>query len=180
MKLVKPVKATSRKNYPFTSAPAEAKVVTKSVLAPTPATAKTNGATEKTKAAPTPIAETKPVTKTVLAPTPAKASVTTEKPQAAPTPVAAARPTKKTNGTATIEAKVDVGFGNTLYLRGEGKGLNWNQGIPLACVDGSTWQWSGEANEKLKFKLLLNDAVWAKGEDLVIAPGQKLQVAPSF
>src|ERR1022692_2142456 len=95
MKLDKGMKATSRKNNPFTSAPAEAKVATKSVLAPTPATAKTNGATEKPKAAPTPVAETNPGTQTVLAPTPTKANVTTEKPQMALIPVAAAKPTKK-------------------------------------------------------------------------------------
>ena len=84
------------------------------------------------------------------------------------------------NKTVTIKAKVDVGFGNALYLRGEGHGLSWNQGIPLTCVDSSTWQWSGEAADKVKFKLLLNDAVWAKGEDLVATPGQKVEVAPSF
>src|SRR5579872_5239985 len=38
----------------------------------------------------------------------------------------------------TIEAKIDVGFGNTLYLRGEGPGLSWTQGVPLTCVDGKT------------------------------------------
>src|SRR5689334_18740025 len=71
--------------------------------------------------------------------------------------------TNGTNGSksVTIEAKVDVGFGNTLYLRGEGKGLSWNHGIPLTCVDSSTWQWTGEASDKLKFKLLLNDSVWS-------------------
>jgi hypothetical protein len=42
------------------------------------------------------------------------------------------------------------------------------------------WKWSGEAGEKLKFKLLLNDSVWAKGEDLVAKPGERLQVAPAF
>jgi hypothetical protein len=180
MKPVKPVKATGRKNNPFTSAPAEAKAATKPVLVPTPTTAKSNGATEKAKTAPAPVAETKPMTKPVVATAPVKASVPTEKPQAAPAPTAETKPTQKTGSTATIEAKVDVGFGNTLYLRGEGKGLDWNHGIPLTCVDGSTWKWTGQADEKLKFKLLLNDAVWAKGEDLVIAPGQKLQVAPSF
>ena len=82
--------------------------------------------------------------------------------------------------TVTIEAKVDVGFGNRLYLRGEGHGLNWNQGIPLTCVNSSTWKWSGEAAESLKFKLLLNDAVWSKGDDLVAAPGQKVEVSPAF
>ena len=79
-----------------------------------------------------------------------------------------------------IEAKVDVGFGNALYLRGEGEGLSWNRGVPLTCVDGTTWKWSGEANDKLKFKLLLNDVVWAVGEDLVAKPGDKVQLSPSF
>ena len=81
----------------------------------------------------------------------------------------------------TIEAKIDVGFGNNLFLRGQGAaGLSWERGIPLNCVDGKTWQWSGKADDKLKFKLLLNDKVWAKGEDLVAAPGQKVEVKPAF
>jgi hypothetical protein len=82
--------------------------------------------------------------------------------------------------SVTIQAKINVGFGNTLYLRGEGRGLSWNQGIPLTCVDNSTWQWSGEADDKLKFKLLLNDSVWSKGEDLLVAPGERLEVSPAF
>ena len=80
----------------------------------------------------------------------------------------------------TIEAKIDVGFGNNLFLRGQGAGLSWDRGIPLTCVDGKTWQWSGKADDKLTFKLLLNDSVWAKGADLVAAPGQKVEVAPAF
>lgn len=80
----------------------------------------------------------------------------------------------------TIEAKIDVGFGNTLYLRGEGKGLSWTQGVPLTCVDGKTWKWTGETTEQVKFKLLLNDQVWSQGEDLVAAPGQKLEISPAF
>jgi hypothetical protein len=80
----------------------------------------------------------------------------------------------------TIEAKIDVGFGNTLYLRGEGLGLSWTQGVPLTCVDGKTWKWTGETTEQLKFKLLLNDQVWSQGEDLVATPGQKLEISPAF
>jgi hypothetical protein len=82
--------------------------------------------------------------------------------------------------TVTIEAKIDVGFGNSLYLRGEGQGLSWSQGIPLTCVDKSTWKWSGEASDKVKFKLLLNDLVWSQGGDLVAAPGERVEVAPAF
>lgn len=88
------------------------------------------------------------------------------------------------NGSAakpvTIEARIDVGFGNTLYLRGEGLGLSWTRGIPLTCVDGKTWKWTGETSEQLKFKLLLNDQVWSQGEDIVAIPGQKLEICPAF
>lgn len=80
----------------------------------------------------------------------------------------------------TIEAKIDVGFGNSLYLRGEGIGLSWNQGVPLTCVDGNTWKWTGETKQQLKFKLLLNDQVWSQGEDLIATPGQKVEISPAF
>jgi hypothetical protein len=80
----------------------------------------------------------------------------------------------------TIEAKIDVGFGNTLYLRGEGLGLSWTQGVPLTCVDGKTWKWIGEAEEQVKFKLLINDQIWSQGEDIVAAPGQKVEISPAF
>jgi len=92
-----------------------------------------------------------------------------------------------TTGTArssakpvTIEAKIDVGFGNSLYLRGEGVGLSWNQGVPLTCVDGKTWTWTGETKEQVKFKVLLNDQVWCQGEDVVATPGQKVEISPAF
>jgi hypothetical protein len=93
----------------------------------------------------------------------------------------AQRTVTSTPKTTIVEAKIDVGFGNNQFLRGQGAaGLSWDRGIPLSCVDGKTWQWSGKADDKLKFKLLLNDTVWAKGEDVVAAPGQKVQVAPAF
>jgi hypothetical protein len=98
-----------------------------------------------------------------------------------------AKPAETTTGSArssakpvTIEAKIDVGFGNALFLRGQAPGLSWDKGIPLTCVDGKTWRWTGPSTDKLTFKLLLNDNVWAKGQDLVVAPGQKVEVAPTF
>jgi hypothetical protein len=97
------------------------------------------------------------------------------------------KPAETTTGSArssakpvTIEAKIDVGFGNTLYLRGEGLGLSWTQGVPLTCVDGKTWKWTGESQELLKFKLLINDQVWSQGEDIVATPGQKVEISPAF
>lgn len=108
-----------------------------------------------------------------------KATTTT-----ASTPEKSAKPettaTARSAQPVTIEAKIDVGFGNALYVRGEGTGLSWNEGKLLTCVDGTTWKWSTEASDKVKFKLLLNDSVWATGEDLIAVPGQKLEVSPTF
>jgi len=84
------------------------------------------------------------------------------------------------SASTVIEAKIDVGFGNQLFLRGQGSGLSWDRGIPLECVDSKTWRLTFPAQEKLLFKLLLNDSVWAKGEDVVVTPGQRVEITPAF
>jgi hypothetical protein len=88
---------------------------------------------------------------------------------------------KATSGAlTTIEVKIDVGFGNAVFLRGQGSGLTWEHGVPLACVDGGTWRWSQTVAAPITFKVLLNDQVWSAGNDLVVKPGQKVQVSPKF
>jgi hypothetical protein len=103
---------------------------------------------------------------------------------------AALKPIEKTSNSSvprstsgaltTIDVKIDVGFGNAVFLRGQGSGLTWEHGVPLACVDGSTWRWSQTTASPITFKVLINDQVWSAGNDLVVTPGQKLEVAPSF
>jgi hypothetical protein len=90
------------------------------------------------------------------------------------------RPVSSAKPVTTIEAKIDVGFGNKLFLRGEGGGLSWDHGTPLKCVDPQTWQWTGQVGDTLKFKVLLNDTVWAKGEDFIASPGKRVEVFPAF
>ena len=79
-----------------------------------------------------------------------------------------------------IKAKIDVGFGNNLFVRGQGAGLSWEQGTPLVCVDGQTWRWNAPASDKVTFKLLLNDSIWSQGEDLVADAGKEITVTPRF
>jgi hypothetical protein len=80
-----------------------------------------------------------------------------------------------------VQAKIDVGFGNSLFVRGQGSGLSWDKGLPLSCIDGSAWVWSTkQAKDKVVFKLLLNDQVWAKGEDVVVEAGKEIEVVPVF
>jgi hypothetical protein len=94
-----------------------------------------------------------------------------------PTSVA---PKSASGALTTIEVKRDVGFGNALFLRGQGSGLTWDHGVPLACVDGATWRWSQTVASPITFKVLLNDQVWSAGNDFVVKPGQRLEVSPSF
>jgi hypothetical protein len=90
-------------------------------------------------------------------------------------------PPEAADEAITIEAKVDVGYGNAVFIRGEGAGLRWDKGTPLACVDGTTWVWSTRAGAaQVRFKLLLNDAVWCHGEDLMADAGRRTEVTPSF
>jgi len=80
-----------------------------------------------------------------------------------------------------VEARLDVGYGNSLFIRGQGGGLTWGKGMPLECRGPSTWLWSsGEAKDKVVFKLLINDQIWAKGEDLTVEAGKKIEVTPTF
>jgi hypothetical protein len=89
-------------------------------------------------------------------------------------------PKPASEALTTIDVKIDVGFGNAIFLRGQGSGLTWEHGVPLSCVDGGTWRWSQTAASPITFKVLLNDQVWSAGGDFVVTPGQKLEVSPSF
>lgn len=74
-----------------------------------------------------------------------------------------------------------MGFGNAVYLRGDGPGLSWNKGLPLTCVSSDTWTIAISGAEKpIVFKFLSNDETWSKGEDFVAAPGTSTEFAPTF
>jgi hypothetical protein len=97
---------------------------------------------------------------------------------AQPTPSIAAVPAVP---VTTIEAKVDVGCGNGVFIRGEGAGLSWEKGKAMDCVEASRWVWStNQVPDKLVFKVLLNDQGWSQGENVTVAAGQKIEVAPVF
>jgi hypothetical protein len=47
-----------------------------------------------------------------------------------------------TEPMTVVQAKIDVGFGNSIFIRGQGAGLSWDKGLPLTCIEGSAWVWS--------------------------------------
>lgn len=83
--------------------------------------------------------------------------------------------------SATIIARVNAGFGNTLYVRGKGPGLSWDIGTPMRCVADEEWRLElGGVMQPVVFKVLLNDQIWAEGEDCTVEPGGSIEITPVF
>ena len=159
----------------------------KTALSPAPATSSATITKPAFKAAatdPKPIgatpfpkgaAQTKP-----LAPPPARIAVPATPPPAV-VPVTAAAKAASAPAATIIKAKIDVGFGNALYLRGEGPGLSWNSGLLLDNVGSDEWSIAiSGAKQAVIFKFLLNDSTWSAGEDYKAEPGSKVTITPEF
>ena len=103
-------------------------------------------------------------------------------PAVAPKPVPSVKPAKKAGPQPTqILANIDVSFGNTLYIRGEGPGLSWDRGQTLDCLKDDLWSFTIEAAAKpIIFKFLINDETWCTGDDYVVEPGNKITLVPTF
>jgi len=89
-------------------------------------------------------------------------------------------PSKKALKTSII-ARVDVGFGNQLYIRGAGADLSWEKGLQLENVSAYEWTFStNEAKSDVTFKFLINDELWAEGDNVTVAKGGSSISSPVF
>lgn len=132
---------------------------------------KTTKKTTTATPAATPVAKT---AKTVKTKAPAKKA-------AAPAPARKKESVQREVPATFISARVDVGFGNHLYLRGEGPGLSWDHGIAMDCIASDGWASTLKgATAPVVFKVLINDEVWCTGTDYVVEPGQSVTVNPTF
>lgn len=81
----------------------------------------------------------------------------------------------------TIIATADIGWGNQLYLRGEGGGLSWDAGVPMTCNGADEWVWVSTSNDPIfQFKFVLNDKFWSLGENMVASRGETNRSYPAF
>lgn len=80
-----------------------------------------------------------------------------------------------------IIARVDVGFGNQLYIRGEHGGLDWESGILMENISPYEWQFTTHYPAKhLEFKFLINDELWSEGGNLITEAGKQSISSPTF
>ena len=113
---------------------------------------------------------------------PAKAAATkATKPAAAKTGKSPA--SGKASGPVTIiVAKYDIGLGNSLYIRGEGAGLSWDQGVLMKNNDSDVWVWTTNqiAEGLIAFKFLINDEIWSTGDNMTASAGETTTLTPYF
>ncbi len=103
-------------------------------------------------------------------------------PQAAPEAVQEATPAPaRYRADVSIVVKAHVEEDDVLCLRGEGPGLNWQEGMPMNYTGNDEWRWSAqEITQPITCRIYLNDEISAFGDDIVLQPGETLEVAPTF
>jgi len=93
----------------------------------------------------------------------------------------ASKPVGVAAAVTTVVAKVDVGFGNALFIRGTGPGLSWEKGLQMSNTGTDEWAWSSsKVTAPFEIKVLINDSIWSLDPDTVVAPGQKAIIDASF
>ncbi|MEX0326827.1 MAG: hypothetical protein AB3N33_12140 [Puniceicoccaceae bacterium] len=160
--------------------------------APVKKTAAKKAAVKKVaKKAPAKKAATKKVAKKVAKKAPAKKAAAKKVAKKAPAKKAAVKkvakkaPAKKAARKQKIVtrviAKVDAGFGNQIYIRGNSTGLTWDAGILMKNVSADEWVWeSTVVTSEVEFKVLINDSVWSIGANGVVFPGATVVFEPVF
>jgi hypothetical protein len=80
-----------------------------------------------------------------------------------------------------VAVDLDLGSDSSVFIRGQGGGLRWDQGKRLNRVGPRTWIWSANGcSEMVEFQLLIDDEVWARGQTHTVEPGGTARVAPDF
>ena len=119
----------------------------------------------------------KAAVKKVAAKAPAKKAAVKKVAKKAPAKKAA----RKQKVVTRVVAKVDAGFGNQVYIRGNSTGLTWDSGILMKNVSADEWVWeSTVVTSEVEFKVLLNDSVWSVGANGVVFPGATVVFEPVF
>lgn len=76
--------------------------------------------------------------------------------------------------------KCDIGWGNSLFIRGE-KPLNWEKGKALSYDEKKQgWIFETTCKKDLEFKVLINDEHWSEGENFVLHGGKTEVFEPKF
>lgn len=80
-----------------------------------------------------------------------------------------------------VVIKYDVGFNNSVFIRGKGANLSWEKGISLKNTKPDEWVWETDLPfTTCEFKVLINDDHYENGENHPLACGKSLEYTPQF
>lgn len=80
-----------------------------------------------------------------------------------------------------ITVKYDVGFGNSLFIRGQGANLSWDKGMPMRNIKNDEWVWETDIPfATAEFKVLINDRSYETGRNHLLHCGTIVQYTPRF
>ena len=98
-----------------------------------------------------------------------------------PEPTKEEAPKPKPGGVTSVVANVMIGIGNKPFLRGEGPGLSWDEGVPMNFVEIGKWAWSPtRKNATLTVQVYRNDEDPDQGGKYEVKPGEKFEITPDF
>src|SRR5690606_23217741 len=85
-------------------------------------------------------------------------------------------------GKTRVAIHFDVGFSNSLYIRGKGApGLSCDRGVQLKNIKPDLWVWASDAPfTTAEFKVLINDCTYEEGENRTLKYGAQLHYTPHF
>jgi hypothetical protein len=88
---------------------------------------------------------------------------------------------KPASGTTSVIANVMIGIGNKPFLRGEGPGLSWDEGVPMNFIEIGKWSWSPpRKNASLTVQLYRNDEDPDQSGKIEVKAGDKIEINPDF
>ena len=91
------------------------------------------------------------------------------------------KPKSSPGGSTSVVANVMIGIGNKPYLRGEGAGLSWDEGVPMNFIEIGKWAWTPtRKNAALTVQVYRNDEEPDTGGKIEVKSGEEIEITPEF
>lgn len=91
------------------------------------------------------------------------------------------KPKSSKTGSTSVVANVMIGIGNKPYLRGEGAGLSWDEGVPMNFIEIGKWAWTPtRKNAALTVQVYRNDEDPDNGGKIEVRSGEEIEITPDF
>jgi len=91
--------------------------------------------------------------------------------------------TPPTRTITTIRVHYNVGWGNSISIRGDSDPFRWTQGIGARNTASDVWEYQLEripSGQTFQFKPLINDSTWSTGSNYTGTGGSTIDIYPTF